>query len=64
VVPDKTVGGDVGDGMFGEGYDGDVELPEVPFIAAKCADDRTACSAALVGSSVCSTKERLWLVCR
>jgi hypothetical protein len=58
------VGGEVGEGMFGEGYDGDDALPPDPFMAAKCDDDITALSAALDGSRVCSTIDRSWFVCR
>lgn len=58
------VGGEVGDGMLGEGYEGEAALPPVPFMAARCVDDRTARSAALAGSRVCSAMDRSWLVCR
>jgi hypothetical protein len=58
------VGGEVGDGMFGEGYEGDEELPGFPFIAARWDEERTALSAALEGSRVCSTMDRSWLVCK
>jgi hypothetical protein len=52
------VGGEVGDGIFGEGNEGDCELPAVPFTAARWDEERTALSAALEGSSVCSTIDR------
>jgi len=59
-----VVGGEVGEGMFGDGYDGDTELDIEPFKAERCEDDSTALSAALAGSSVCSTIERSWAVWR
>lgn len=59
VVPPIDVGGDVGDGILEEGYDGDTVLELEPLTAAKCDDDRTALSAALDGSSVCSMIDRL-----
>jgi hypothetical protein len=59
------LGGDVGEGMFGEGYEGDVAFePPAPFMAARCDEDSTALSAALDGSSPCSTTPRSWLVCK
>lgn len=45
--------GEVGEGMLGEGYEDPGFWPE-PFIAARCDDDKTARSAALAGSKVCS----------
>src|SRR5438876_1552701 len=58
VVPVIDVGGEVGDGIFGEGYDGDTVLELDPFTAARCDDDSTALSAALAGSSVCTMIDR------
>jgi len=63
IVPPRPVGGDVGDGMFGGGKMGDVLCPE-PLTAARWDEESTARSAALVGSSVCSTRERSWVVWR
>jgi len=62
VVPPMVVGGDVGDGMFGE-YDGDETVWPFPFMAARCDEERTALSAALAGSNVCSIIDRSWLGC-
>src|SRR3569833_3122454 len=59
-----VVGGDVGDGMFGEGYGDVLEGWPDPFMAARCDDDSTALSAALEGSKVCSTIIRSCVVCR
>lgn len=51
----------MGEGMFGDGYPGETELP-TPFIAARWDDDMTALSAAPEGSRVCSTREGLCVV--
>lgn len=61
VVPVMWVGGDVGEGMFGEGYEGDADCPAFPFMAARWDDDMTARSAALVGSRVCSAIVLSWV---
>jgi len=57
-----VVGGEVGDGMFGDGYDGDGALMLDPFMP-RCDDGSTALSAAPAGSRVCSAMEWLWVVC-
>ena len=46
----ECVCGDVGEGIFGEGY----EMELVCWEPARCCEFMTALSAALVGSSVCS----------
>ena len=51
----------MGEGMFGEGYDGDTELEPFMF---RWGVERTALSAALAGSRVCSTMERSCAVWR
>ncbi len=48
--------------MLGEYPGEDAFWPE-PFMAARWVDDRTARSAALAGSSVCSAIVRSWLAC-
>lgn len=49
-------GGDVGEGIFIDGYEGDVADGTRPLIA-KWLDDITALSAALEGSRVCSASD-------
>jgi hypothetical protein len=53
VVPLMWFCGEVGDGILGDGYPGDVDWL-FPFMAARCDEDMTARSAALDGSRVCS----------
>lgn len=48
------VGGEVGDGIFGEEYEGEGAPWPPPFMAARWDEDKTARSAALAGSSVVS----------
>lgn len=57
------VGGEVGEGMLGDGYEGEDEPCPPPFIAARCDDDKTARSAALAGSRVVSAIDLSCVVC-
>lgn len=56
-VEPLNVGGEVGEGWFGDGCPGDVDGWEPPFIAARCEEDKTALSAALAGSRACSISD-------
>lgn len=50
------MGGEVGEGWFGEGYPGDTASCPL-FIAARCDEDNTALSAAAAGSNACSIND-------
>ncbi len=66
MAPPTVVGGEVGDGILGEGYEGEVAVAEeLPFIGPRCPDiceeERTALSAADAGSRVCSMIALSWV---
>lgn len=63
MLPLKCVGGEVGEGILGDGYPGDVAGCEPPFEALRCDEERTALSAALDGSKAVSMSERSGMLC-